>query len=294
MKIGFIGAGRMGGPIVERLIAAGNDVTVLTRGSETRSIAKTKGWKTSDTIEHTVQSAELVVSIVLNDEQVQAALVGSGGALEAMAPGAILVQHTTCDPDTAVMVADAGAARGVHVLDAAVSGSPQDTAAGRLTLWVGGDECVLDSVRPVLESYGSPVMHVGPIGHGQRVKLVNNALFVAQIGLAVDAVRLAAAVGIGEAEILAAVQHGSGDSRALSSLAWIGVDAVGIRLAELMLKDVLVVRQIAERTGADLGLIGQVLSSELVERQVLYSGTPPNRELIEQTPLNPGSMKQST
>ncbi|NRI69804.1 NAD(P)-dependent oxidoreductase [Rhodococcus sp. MS16] len=293
MKIGFIGAGRMGGPIVERLIAAGNDVTVLTRGSETRSTAKAKGWKTSDTIEQTVQSAELVISIVLNDEQVQAALLGSAGAVAAMAPGAILVQHTTCDPDTAVMVADAGAERGVHVLDAAVSGSPQDTAAGRLTLWVGGDEYVLDSVRPVLESYGSPVMHVGPIGHGQRVKLVNNALFVAQIGLAVDAVRLAAAVGIGEAEILAAIQHGSGDSRALSSLAWIGVDAVGIRLAELMLKDVDVIRQIADRTGADLGLIGEVLSSELVEREVLYSGAPPNRELIEQTPLTPGSMKPS-
>lgn len=291
MKIGFIGAGRMGEPIVERLITAGNDVVVLTRRPETRSAAMTKGWNTSDTIEQTVQSAELVISIVLNDEQVQTALLGSGGAVEAMAPGAILVQHTTCDPDTAVMVADAGAERGVQVLDAAVSGSPQDTAAGRLTLWVGGDESVLDNVRPVLETYGSPVMHVGPIGHGQRVKLVNNALFVAQVGLAVDAVRLAAAVGIGEAEILAAVQHGSGDSRALSSLAWIGVDSVGIRLAELMLKDVAVVRQIADRTGADLGLIGEVLSSELVEQKVLYSGAPPKRELIEQTPLTPGSMK---
>ncbi|WP_084611815.1 NAD(P)-dependent oxidoreductase [Tomitella biformata] len=293
LRIGFIGAGRMGAPIIERLVAAGHDVTVLTRRPEARAAAEAKGWHTADTVGQTVRSAELVISIVLDDAQVRAALLGPDGVIAAMPPGAVLVQHTTCDPDTAVAVADAGATRGVRVLDAAVSGNPRDTAAGALTIWVGGDEAVLDTVRLALESYGSSVLHVGPIGHGQRVKLVNNALFVAQVGLAVDAVRLAESIGIGEAEILAAVQHGSGDSRALGSVAWIGVDAVGIRLAELMLKDVVVVREIAERAGADLGLLGDVLSSELVEKRVLCSGAPPDRALIERTPLTPGSMKHT-
>lgn len=292
MRIGFIGAGRMGAPIVERLLAAGHDVTVLSRRPDAVVAGESKGWATSDTIRQTVYDADIVISVVLNDEQVHAAMLGPDGALEAMKAGAVLVQHTTCDPDTVVLLADAGAAGGVHVLDAAVSGGPRDIDAGRLTLWVGGAATVLDAVRPVLEAYASPVLHVGPVGDGQRVKLVNNALFVAQVGLAVDAVRLAAAVGISESDILSAVQHGSGDSRALSSVAWIGVEHVGSRLAELMSKDVDVVRQIAARSGTDLGLLGTVLSSDLVEGQILCAAAIPDRALAGPSTRQPDSMKR--
>jgi 3-hydroxyisobutyrate dehydrogenase-like beta-hydroxyacid dehydrogenase len=187
-----------------------------------------------------------------------------------MKPGATLVLHTTCDPATVELVAMQGVDGGVRVLDAALSGGPHDIAAGELTLWVGGDEAVLEELRPLLEVYASPVMFVGPCGNGQRVKLVNNALFVAHVGLAVDAVRLADSLGIGEKVILAAVLHGSGASRGLSVVAGLGsVDAVGNRLADLMHKDLIVVREVAERAGADLGIIGAVLSSEAVTEKVL-------------------------
>ena len=156
------------------------------------------------------------------------------------------------------------------MLDAALSGGPHDIAAGTLTLWVGGDEVLLDEMRPVLESYASPIMFVGPLGNGQRVKLVNNALFVAQVGLAVDAVRLAGSLGIVEPAILEALQHGSGSSRALGVVARGGsVDTVAGRLGALMRKDLAVVREVARRSGADLGIIGTVLSSDAVESEVL-------------------------
>ncbi|MGC5255686.1 NAD(P)-dependent oxidoreductase [Gordonia sp. DT218] len=292
MKIGFIGAGRMGAPTVERLVAAGHEVTVLTRRPEALATAQSKGWVTAGTIGETVQDADIVISMVLNDEQVQEAMLGADGALAAMKTEAVLVAHTTCDPDTVALLADTGAARGVHVVDAAVSGGPRDIEEGQLTLWVGGDAAVLDAVRPALAAYASPVLHVGSVGHGQRVKLVNNALFVAQVGLAVDAVRLADAVGISESDILSAVQHGSGDSRALNSVAWIGVEHVGSRLAELMSKDVAVVRQIAERSGTDLGLLGEVLSSDLVEDQILCAGGIPDRALARSSTRTPDSMKR--
>jgi 3-hydroxyisobutyrate dehydrogenase-like beta-hydroxyacid dehydrogenase len=281
----------MGRPMVDRLLAAGHDVTILTRRVEARLAAEGDGLACAATVPETVRDADVVISIVLNDEQVRDALLGDAGAVASMSAGAILVQHTTCDPETMEQVAAAGAERGVRVLDAAVSGNPRDTAAGDLTVWVGGDPDVVEHVRPVLETYASPLMHVGPVGKGQLVKLVNNALFIAQVGLAVDAARLAGSIGISERDIFAAVQHGSGGSQALSSVAWIGVDAVGPRLAELMQKDVDVVRDIAGRADLDLGLIGDVLSSAVVEETVLCGGTPPPRQDADRSSGLPGAMK---
>ena len=273
MKIGFIGAGRMGRPMIGRLAAAGHDVSVLVRRPQARAAAEAAGlpWGTvAATVAATVRDADAVFVVVLTDEQVRSVCLGPDGAIAAMRPGATLIQHTTSDPVTAELLTAAGAERGIRVLDAALSGGPHDIAAGRLTLWVGGDEAVLAELRPVLESYASPVMFVGPAGHGQRVKLVNNALFVAQVGLAIDAVRLAGSLGIQEQAILAALPHGSGASRALGVVARGGsVDAVADRLADLMLKDVTTVREVAQRAGADLGIIGTVLSSDAVERKVL-------------------------
>jgi len=278
MKIGFIGAGRMGRPIAGRLSAAGHDVTVLARRPAARAVAEADGLAWADTVAATVHDADIVFTVVLKDEQVRSVCLDPDGAIAAMKQGAVIVQHTTCDPATPRLIAARAADRGIEVLDAALSGGPHDIAAGTLTLWVGGDEALLTRLRPVLESYASPIMPVGPLGNGQRVKLVNNALFVAQVGLAIDAVRLAGSLGIEEQAILAAVQHGSGASRAFGVVARGGsVDAVAGRLADLMLKDVTVVREVAQSAGADLGIIGTVLSSDAVEKKVLHKTASPDQ-----------------
>ena len=292
MRIGVIGAGRMGRPIIDRLVAAGYKPTVLTRRPEARAAAEAAGLRCADTVAETVRDAQVVLTVVFDDEQLRTAALGPAGVIAAMPADAILVQHTTCDPATMTLLAETAARRGISVLDAALSGNPRDVAAGQLTVWVGGEEQALADVRPLLDCYASPVMFAGPVGNGQRIKLINNALFVAQVGLAVDAVRLAARMGIPEEQILAAVAQGSGASRALSSVAWIGADAVGTRLGELMSKDMSVVRTAAERAGADLGLIGQVLCSGVVERQVLGGGTAPDRALAEHSKATPGPMKE--
>lgn len=277
MKIGFIGPGRMGRPMIGRLLAAGHDVTVLVRRSPARDAAQADGLTCVDTIAEVAQDAEAVFVAVLTDDQVRAVCLGPDGALAVMPAGSVLVQHTTSDPHTAEELAAAGAARGVAVLDAALSGGPPDIDAGRLTLWVGGDEDVLTRLRPVLASYADPIMPVGPAGNGQRVKLVNNALFVAQVGLAIDAVRLAESMGIAESALLTALPHGSGASRALDVVASGGtVTAVPGRLGDLMRKDVGVVREVARRAGVDLGVLGAVLSSDAVEAGVLASAAPPH------------------
>jgi 3-hydroxyisobutyrate dehydrogenase len=278
LKIGFIGPGRMGRPMLDRLVAAGHDATVLVRRPQARAAMEADGLTWAGTVAAAVRDADAVFVAVLTGEQVQSVCLGPDGAIAAMKPGATLVQHTTCDPATAQLLAGAGAGREVRVLDAALSGGPHDIAAGRLTLWVGGDEAHLEEVRPLLGTYASPVMFVGPAGNGQRVKLVNNALFVAQVGLAIDAVRLAGSLGIEEKAILAALQHGSGTSRALAIVAGGGsVNAVAGSIGSLMLKDVTVVRAVAQSAGADLGIIGTVLSSDAVEKKVLHPASTPGR-----------------
>jgi 3-hydroxyisobutyrate dehydrogenase-like beta-hydroxyacid dehydrogenase len=270
MKVGLIGAGQMGQPIAERLVAAGHEVTILVRSPEARARAEAIDAGHADTLAGVVTGAECVLSVLLTDEQVRSVFLGPEGALSAMERGATLVQHTTSDPMTAVLLAEEGATRGVGVLDAALSGGPHDISNAALTLWVGGEERLLEARRPLLSSYADPIIFVGSVGNGQKVKLVNNALFVSQLSLAADAVRVAEDIGIADHELLLALQHGSGTSRALEIVAMMGsVESIAPAVGDLMAKDVRVVLEIGERNDVDLGLLGEVLRSQATRSQVL-------------------------
>ena len=290
-NIAVIGAGRMGRPMVDRLAAAGYAPVVHARRPQTQAAAEAAGLRWAGSIAGTVRDADLVLTVVFDEAQLRSVTLGHDGALAAMKPGSILIQHTTCDPAVVTDIAHAAKVHGIEVLDAAVSGTPRDIAGGQLTVWAGGPEATLDRARAALGTYASPVLSVGPVGHGQRVKLVNNALFVAQVGLAVEAVRIAAGVGLSEADVLAALQHGSGASRALSAVAWIGAGNVGPRLSEFMIKDVDAVRAIAERAQVDLGLLGDVLDSAAVREGVLNGGIAADRDLAARSRAEPGAIK---
>ncbi len=117
-----------------------------------------------------------------------------------MGPGSTLVVHTTASPKTIEAVAARTDA--VDVVDAPVSGGPHDIAAGKLTLFVGGADDTVARLQPILGCYGDPVLHVGPIGAGQTVKLVNNALFAGHIGLLAESIRLGERLGVPESTVL--------------------------------------------------------------------------------------------
>jgi 3-hydroxyisobutyrate dehydrogenase-like beta-hydroxyacid dehydrogenase len=255
MRVGFIGAGRMGRPMIDRLVAAGHEVTALGRTPQARQALAAAGARAAAEATAVAGKADLTCVCVFSDEQVRAVCL-AGGLVSALPEGAALVIHTTGSPGTAQAIAAAGSARAIAVIDSPVSGGPHDIAAGHITLLVGGSEADVQRVRPVLSAYGDPILHVGPLGAGQAVKLVNNAVFAANIGLVAQAVRLGQQLGVSEEGLLAALPHGSGASRGLSVVAGRGDVATSARmLAEFLGKDVKVVRAVAAELGATLGVL---------------------------------------
>jgi 3-hydroxyisobutyrate dehydrogenase-like beta-hydroxyacid dehydrogenase len=259
VKIGFIGAGRMGRPMVARLVEAGHEVRVLGRTAEKRGELQQLGAFAVDDVVEAAARADVVAVCVFTDEQLRQVCLDSP-LLSTMQPGSTLVVHTTASPKT--IEAITASAIHVDVVDAPVSGGPHDIAAGKLTLFVGGDDDTVARVQPVLGCYGDPVLHVGPSGAGQKVKLVNNALFVGHIGLLAESIRLGERLGVPESTLLAALSHGSATSRVLNIVAARGSVTSFVEVAgQFVGKDVAVVRGIAEDLGSDLGALDDVIKA---------------------------------
>jgi 3-hydroxyisobutyrate dehydrogenase-like beta-hydroxyacid dehydrogenase len=258
MRVGFVGAGRMGRPMVERLVAAGHEVRVLGRAPEARESLQKAGATPVDSPAAVAEDADVVCVCVFSDEQVKEVCLADG-LLDAMPSGSVLVVHTTGSPAT-VRALEQAARPGVGVVDCPVSGGPHNIAAGTITLFAGGAAGRLEHAKPVLEAYGDPILHAGPLGAGQALKLVNNAVFAANIGLLAQAVRLGAQLGIEEKNLLNALPHGSAASRALESAARAGsVATFAAVVDEFLNKDIAVVRSAAAGLGADLGVLDDAI-----------------------------------
>ncbi len=257
MRVGFIGAGRMGRPMVARLVESGHDVRVLGRTDERRRDLEGLGAHAVSDVAEAGAQADVVLVCVFTDEQVRQVCL-DGPLLSAMPLGSTLAVHTTASPQT--IEAIAARAGDVGVVDAPVSGGPHDITAGRLTLFVGGADETVARVRTVLGCYGDPVLHVGPLGAGQKVKLVNNALFAGHIGLLAESIRLGERLGVPESTLLNSLPHGSATSRVLDIVAARGSVASFAEVAgEFVGKDVAVARGIAAELGSDLGELDAVI-----------------------------------
>lgn len=259
MRVGFVGVGRMGAPMVRRLVDSGHEVRALARTDERCAAIRDLGAQPVARAADVAEGAEVVIVCVFTDEQVQQVCLDDG-VVAAMQPGSTLILHTTGSPATARDIA--AKFPDLEVIDAPVSGGPHNIAAGAVTLFVGGTEQALEKVRPVLACYGEPILHVGPLGAGQAVKLVNNSLFAAQIGLLRTAVDLGARLGVEEAKLLTSVMHGSGASRVGEFIAARGsVQGFVADVGEFIGKDVAVVRRTAAELGSSLGLLDEVIDA---------------------------------
>src|SRR5262249_9951706 len=166
-----------------------------------------------------------VVGICVTDgAAVREVVLGPRGVLAGMQAGSVLAIHATIGPDECVAIGNAATALGVRVIDAPVSGGGAVAAAGQLTVYVGGDDDAIAFARPVLETYGNPVFHMGALGSGMRTKLLNNALVAAHFALAHDAFGLGTSEGLDPSTLADALRSGSG--RMFSMEVFLGLGSV--------------------------------------------------------------------
>jgi 3-hydroxyisobutyrate dehydrogenase-like beta-hydroxyacid dehydrogenase len=249
MNIGWIGLGGIGTEMVKRLLGAGQTVTAYTRGKGLAEV-EAGGAKTCGDYAELAAQSDLLVICVYSDAQL-ADVLFDRGALAALRPGSILAIHTTGSPQLARRIGEQAPA-GVGVLDATFSGGPADVAAGKLTLIVGGEAETLARARPVLETYAAQIYHVGPLGHGQTLKLLNNLIFATNLMNAVELLRLAESQGFDTKTAAQVIQASSGASYTMNLFRAAPPAAMLAASRHYMEKDVATAMQTAAELGLDM------------------------------------------
>ncbi|MBO0781313.1 MAG: NAD(P)-dependent oxidoreductase [Ktedonobacteraceae bacterium] len=180
MQLGFIGIGVMGRPMALNLLKAGHEVTIFARHPEKVEVQEVlnAGAKLAPSPRAVAIASEIAITMVPNSPQVEEVVTGEHGLLEGARKGLIIIDMSTISPSVSRKLAETASARGVHFLDAPVSGGSQGAVNGTLTIMVGGERDIFEKVRPVLEAMGKAenIFYVGPSGSGEVVKIVNNML----------------------------------------------------------------------------------------------------------------------
>ena len=185
MKVGFIGLGTMGASMAYNCLQGGNEMVVhdIRRESATQHLEAGAVW--ADSPREVAESSEIVFTSLPGPTEVEAVGLGDDGILEGMSEGKVYFDLSTSTPTLIRRIHEEAAARGIHVLDAPVSGGPRGAASRNLAIWVGGDKDVFDRCKPVLDSIGDKAYYVGPIGCGAIAKLVHNCTgYIVQAALA--------------------------------------------------------------------------------------------------------------
>jgi 3-hydroxyisobutyrate dehydrogenase-like beta-hydroxyacid dehydrogenase len=237
--VGFVGLGKLGTGMAEAMRRAGWPLHVWARRpASLEPFVGLSGVEIVDSRRELGARCELVGVCVTADADVEAVVLGDDGVLAGMDRGGVIAVHSTVSPSTCLGLAAIAAERGVTVVDAPVDGHENDALEGHLTVMVGGDLQVFERIRPVLSSYGEPITHLGPLGAAQVVKLLNNLLFTANLGLALEALELGIAIGADPVALQSLFLRGWSRSGSLESWSCLippeGVD----HLALLLGKDV--------------------------------------------------------
>ena len=216
-RIGFVGLGVMGRPMALNLVKAGHQLTVFDLEPRAVEALVQAGARAAANAREAARNQEVVVSMLPASRHVEAAYLGPDGVIEGLAPNTVVIDMSTIDPSTTRRVAAEVTRKGARMLDAPVSGSSTGAAEGTLTIMVGGDEDVLRSQRDVLEAMGRNVIHCGPSGMGEAVKLCNNLVAGASMVAVAEAFALGQRLGADPRVLFDVLSKSSGNCWALQT-----------------------------------------------------------------------------
>ena len=206
-RIAFLGLGVMGAPMARHLAEAGHALTVYNRSPEKAEawIAKHGGERTA-TAAAAAADADAVIACVGADRDVEGV---AAAAFEAMRQGALFIDHTTISARLARRLAEEAEARGLFCVDAPVSGGQAGAEIGKLAIMCGGSDAAVAAARPLMEAYAARIVHVGPAGHGQLTKMVNQICIAGVVQGLAEAVHFTHRAGLDADKVLEAVSGGA-------------------------------------------------------------------------------------
>jgi 3-hydroxyisobutyrate dehydrogenase len=212
-KIGFIGIGIMGGPIARHLNIAGHDVTVFNRSvSKAEAWAATNGGSVATSPAEAAKGADVVLCCVGTDDDLASVTLGRDGAFGAMAKGAVFIDHTTVSARIARQLAVEAKSRGIHCVDAPVSGGQAGAENGALSIMCGGSDAAMAASQPFMQVYAKRIVHVGGPGAGQTAKMVNQIAIAGVLQGLSEALHFAQCAEVDLDKVFEAISGGAAQS----------------------------------------------------------------------------------
>lgn len=286
-KTAWIGLGVMGFPMARHLKAkGGHDITVYNRtGSKAEAWVAAHGGNHAPTPAEAARGAEIVFACVGNDDDLRQVTIGPDGAFATMAPGGIFVDHTTTSAEVARELAAAATERGLHFIDAPVSGGQAGAENGILTVMCGGKPDAFARAEPLIATYARMMRLIGPSGSGQLTKMVNQIAILGVLQGAAEAIHFAERAGLDVAAVMETIGKGAAQSWQLDNR-WKTMHAREFDFGfavDWMKKDVGICLAEAQRNGANLTL-GKLVDGYYSEVQAMGGGRWDTSSLIARLP----------
>jgi 3-hydroxyisobutyrate dehydrogenase-like beta-hydroxyacid dehydrogenase len=212
MRIGLIGLGGMGRGLAKNIAANGADLTVTDLDAARVEAAVKVGAKAGGSAAEIAANVDILMICVTTAEAVQEIALGDAGALAAMSPGGILVDHTTVSVAHVDTMRSACEAAGIHYAEAPMTRTPAHAERGEVNILFGGEEALLEELSPLFEHYAENIFHVGPAGHAIRLKLIHNYIAFANVATFCEGFALAAREGLDMTKVIDIISAAGGKS----------------------------------------------------------------------------------
>ncbi len=261
MKIGFIGLGIMGKPMAKNLLKAGHEIVCFDIIKENVANVVAAGAKAAGSAKAVAEACSTIITMLPNSPHVKEVVLGPGGVLEGAKAGTLIIDMSSIAPLASQEIAAACAKKGVKMIDAPVSGGEPKAIDGTLSIMVGGDEALFNSVKDILLKMGASAVHCGPIGAGNTTKLANQVVVACNIAALAEALTLAKKAGVDPKRVFDAIKGGLAGSTVMNAKAPMMLEGnfnPGFKI-DLHIKDLNNALDTGHNVGSPLPLTAQVM-----------------------------------